>query len=174
MSSLVQVVACCLFRAKPSPESIHAHHRLIPQEQNLMRFYSKFKPFHSGKCTILYKISAICSILNNLIQTWLISCHRSVVPFDTRVCDYIPRSATEVEIYFQLFFPINIFKVTGVWLFVLLIHQNLNTLMSKKMAAIFHTFSNAFSWMEMYKLQLRFRRNLFPMAQSTTFQHWSK
>ena len=42
-----------------------------------------------------------------------------------------------------------------------------------KTAAIFQTiFSNAFSWMKMYKFRLRFHWSLFPMAHLTIFQHW--
>ena len=42
-----------------------------------------------------------------------------------------------------------------------------------KMAAIFQTtFSNAFSWMKMYKFQLRFHWSLFLRVQLAIFQHW--
>ena len=42
-----------------------------------------------------------------------------------------------------------------------------------KMAAIFQTiFSNAFSWMKMYKFRWRFHWTLFPMIQLTISQHW--
>ena len=42
-----------------------------------------------------------------------------------------------------------------------------------KMAAIFQTtFSNAFSWMKMFKFLLRFHWSLFPSVQLTIFQHW--
>ena len=42
-----------------------------------------------------------------------------------------------------------------------------------KMAAILRTtFSNAFSWMKMYELHLRFRWSLFLSIQLTIFQHW--
>ena len=34
------------------------------------------------------------------------------------------------------------------------------------------TISNAFSWMKMYKLRLRFHWNLFTMVQLTIFRHW--
>ena len=41
------------------------------------------------------------------------------------------------------------------------------------MAAIFQTtFSNAFSWMKMYKFRLRFHWSFFPGFQLTIFQHW--
>ena len=42
-----------------------------------------------------------------------------------------------------------------------------------KMAPIFlTTFSNAFSWMKIYKFWLRFHWSLFTMDQLTIFQHW--
>ena len=41
-----------------------------------------------------------------------------------------------------------------------------------KMAAIFQTtFSNAFSWMKMYKFRLRFHWNFFPRVQIIIFHH---
>ena len=41
-----------------------------------------------------------------------------------------------------------------------------------KMAAVFQTtFSNAFSWMKMYKFRIRFHWSLFPRDQLTIFQH---
>ena len=43
----------------------------------------------------------------------------------------------------------------------------------EKIAAIFQTtFSNAFSWMKMFKFRLRFLWSLFPRVQLTIFQHW--
>ena len=42
-----------------------------------------------------------------------------------------------------------------------------------KMVAIFQTtFSNAFSWMKMFKFRLKFHWSLFPRVQLTIFQHW--
>ena len=42
-----------------------------------------------------------------------------------------------------------------------------------KMDAIFQTtFSNAFSWMKMFKFRLRFHWCLFPRVQLTIFHHW--
>ena len=41
------------------------------------------------------------------------------------------------------------------------------------MADIFQTtFSNAFSWMKMYKFGLRFQWNFLPRVQLTIFRHW--
>ena len=42
----------------------------------------------------------------------------------------------------------------------------------KMVTANFLTFSNAFSWMKIYKYRLRFRWSLFPMVRLTTFQYW--
>ena len=41
-----------------------------------------------------------------------------------------------------------------------------------KMATILETFSNAFSWMKMYKFQRKIHWSLFSRVQLTTFQHW--
>ena len=41
-----------------------------------------------------------------------------------------------------------------------------------KMAAIFQTFLNAFLWMKIYELQLRFHWSLFLRVQLSIFQHW--
>ena len=42
-----------------------------------------------------------------------------------------------------------------------------------KMAAIFQTtFSNAFSWMKMYKFRLRYHWTLFSRVQLAIYQHW--
>ena len=42
-----------------------------------------------------------------------------------------------------------------------------------KMAAILQTtFSNAFSWMKIYKFRLRFHWSLFPRVQLTIYPHW--
>ena len=44
-----------------------------------------------------------------------------------------------------------------------------------KMVAIFQTtFSNAFSWMKLYKFRLRFHWNVLPWVQLTIFHHWFK
>ena len=62
----------------------------------------------------------------------------------------------------------------GICPFVL--HQWLNILTHwgrDKMAAIFQTtFSNAFSWVKMFKCRLMFHWNLFPRVQLTIFHHW--
>ena len=52
-------------------------------------------------------------------------------------------------------------------------HTHLTHWGRDKMAAIFQmTFSNAFSWMKMFKFRLRFHWSLFPRVQLTIFQHW--
>ena len=53
-------------------------------------------------------------------------------------------------------------------------HKTLTHWGRAKMAAIFQTtFSNGFSLMKMYLLQLKFHWNLFLRIQLTIFQHWS-
>ena len=49
-TSLVQVMAWCLSGAKPSTETVLTYCQLDPHEQTLVRFKSKQKHFHSGKC----------------------------------------------------------------------------------------------------------------------------
>ena len=49
------------------------------------------------------------------------------------------------------------------WVLLLRLHLD-------KMAVIFQTFSNAFSWMKMYLFRLRFHWSLFPRVHWTIFQ----
>ena len=49
-SALVQIMACCLFSAKPSPEPMLFYCQLNLWEQTLMELESKYKTFHSWKC----------------------------------------------------------------------------------------------------------------------------
>ena len=49
-SSLVQVMACCLFGTKPLPETMLPVCQLNPWEQISMKFLSEFYHFHSRKC----------------------------------------------------------------------------------------------------------------------------
>ena len=75
--------------------------------------------------------------------------------------------AFEEIIYLKDCFP---FRFTT---FIAKLVLSLNTLRPRKMADIFQTtFSNAFSWMKMYKCQLRFHWSLFPRVQLTIFHHW--
>ena len=64
--------------------------------------------------------------------------------------------------------------LVGIYLQPLLLIENLLTQWGRdKMAAIFQTtFSNAFSWMTMYRLRFKFDCSLFPRVQSTISQHW--
>ena len=50
-STLVQVIACRLFGAKPLPEPMLPYCQLDLWEQTSVKFESKYKPFHSWKCT---------------------------------------------------------------------------------------------------------------------------
>ena len=49
-STLVQIMACRLFGAKPVPEPMPTYCQLDPQEQTSVKFESKYKTFHSWKC----------------------------------------------------------------------------------------------------------------------------
>ena len=49
-SALVQVVACCLFSAKPLPEPVLAYCQLDSWEQISLKFEWEFYHFHSWKC----------------------------------------------------------------------------------------------------------------------------
>ena len=61
--SLVQIMACRLFSAKPLPESMLVYCQLDPWEQVSVKFESEFYPFHSRKCIwkCLPKMAAILS-----------------------------------------------------------------------------------------------------------------
>ena len=48
-SALVQIMACCLVGTKPLSEPMPTYYQLDPMEHNSMKFYSKFKYFHSRK-----------------------------------------------------------------------------------------------------------------------------
>ena len=50
-SKLVQVMACRLFGAKSLPELMLTYCQLDPEEQTSVKFKSKYKTFHSRKCT---------------------------------------------------------------------------------------------------------------------------
>ena len=50
-STWVQVMACRLFSAKPLPEPILPYCQLDPWKQTPVKFESKYKTFHSWKCT---------------------------------------------------------------------------------------------------------------------------
>ena len=50
-STLVQVMACRLFGAKPLPEPMPPYCQLDPCKQTSGKFESKYKTFHSWKCT---------------------------------------------------------------------------------------------------------------------------
>ena len=49
-SALVQIMACCLDSAKLLSEPVQTYCQLDPKEHASMKFYLKFKYFHSRKC----------------------------------------------------------------------------------------------------------------------------
>ena len=48
--SLDQIMACRLFRAKPLSEPMQTYYQSDLKKFSLMKFYLKFKSFHSRKC----------------------------------------------------------------------------------------------------------------------------
>ena len=48
-STLVQIMACCLFGTKPLSKPMLGYCQLDHLEQNSVKFYSKYKTFHSRK-----------------------------------------------------------------------------------------------------------------------------
>ena len=71
-SSLVQVMACCLFGAKPLPEPALAHCQLHSWEQISVKFESKFYHFHSRNCNWkgrLPNLRPFCLEGNDLTQS---------------------------------------------------------------------------------------------------------
>ena len=55
-STLVQIMACRLFGAKPLSKLMLGYCRLHPQEQNSVKFELKYKSFHSRKCMQIYRL----------------------------------------------------------------------------------------------------------------------
>ena len=53
-STLDQIMACCLFGAKPLSEPMLGYCQLDPREQNSVKFQSTYKNFHSWKCIWKY------------------------------------------------------------------------------------------------------------------------
>ena len=51
ISSLLQIMAWCQFCAKPLSESVLSYCQLHIKEHISLKFFSKFKSFHSRKCT---------------------------------------------------------------------------------------------------------------------------
>ena len=49
--TLLQIMACHLFSAKPLSEPMHSYCQLDTKEHISVNFYSRFKSFHSVKCT---------------------------------------------------------------------------------------------------------------------------
>ena len=50
VSSLVQVMACCLFSARPLPKPMLTYHQLDTWEQTSQKLESKYEIFHSTQC----------------------------------------------------------------------------------------------------------------------------
>ena len=55
-SALVQIMACCLFGTKPLSKPMLGYCRMEPYEQTSVKFWSKYKTLHSGKCIRKYRL----------------------------------------------------------------------------------------------------------------------
>ena len=141
--------------------------QLDPEEHISMKFYLKFKSFHSRKC-----------IWKCCLQKWRPSC------LSLNVLSLFLRSKNSVDKLSALG-PVMTWchQVTSQRLSSLG-HNKINQYgMAKsvivlthwgwyKMAANFLTFLNTISWMKIFKFWLRFHWSLFPRVQLTIFQHW--
>ena len=56
VSTLVQIMACRLYVAKPLSEPMLDYYQLDTWEQSSVKFYSKYKIFHSWKCIWKYRL----------------------------------------------------------------------------------------------------------------------
>ena len=77
--SLVQIMACHLFDAKPLSEPMLAYHQLGPKEHISMKFNLKIKGFHSRICIWKYclqndvHLSYVCPlVVKVLVSQWTI------------------------------------------------------------------------------------------------------
>ena len=61
-SSLVQVMACLLFGAKPLPEPMLAYCWLDSWEHNWMKFESEFYHFHSRRCNLKMSFAKMAGV----------------------------------------------------------------------------------------------------------------
>ena len=55
-SALVQIKACRLFGTKPLSKPVLGYYQLDPWEQTSVKYYSKYKTFHSRKCICKYHL----------------------------------------------------------------------------------------------------------------------
>ena len=171
-SALVHVMACCLFSAKPLPKimvtygqenfseiwmKIHNFSFMIMQLKMLsVKWWAIFswgRWINGWFVTYLPMILIPC-----LCQGPLLWCPGiNTMPI---FCGFLTHwGENNVNIICLVY---DIFK-----------HISLTHWYWDKMSSIFQkTFSNAFSWMEMYKIRLRFHWILFPRVQLTLFQHW--
>ena len=172
-SALVKAMACCLMT--PS-------HYLIQCWQSSMSPYGITSPQWVNIPNWHFRISwCVGCYFVMVIASWHHGWHH--VLFQTKVSNFRLNSASTVashdmEIvntvswvsngpYYRLELPnhgINPHILMG---------SGLNTLRARKMAAIFQTtFSNVFSRIKIFKLQLEFHWSLFLRVQLTIFQHW--
>ena len=71
--TLLHIMACSLFGAKPSPEPMLPHCQLGPNKHNSVTFSSKFKSFYSRKCSWKWRLwngDHFCLALNELCKQY--------------------------------------------------------------------------------------------------------
>ena len=67
-SALIQIMACRLDGAKPLSEPMLTYCQLCPKEHTSMKFYLKFKYFHSTKCVWTCRLQNIgCSVQGEIL-----------------------------------------------------------------------------------------------------------
>ena len=71
--SLIQIMACCLFGAKPLPESVLTYCQLDPGEQTSVKFWSNYNNLHLRKLTWKYLLQNG----NHSVSAWDNSSYRS-------------------------------------------------------------------------------------------------
>ena len=143
-SSLVQVMACRLFGAKPLPDPMSDYYQLELRDKPQWNF-NQFKNFHWRKC--IWK----CRLRNG---AYFVSALMNPVGLGHTVSG---------ERGFNI-------MSAGSRCPQIISSLGLNTLRPRHMDAISQTtFSKAFSWMKMFELRLKFHWSLFPMVQLAIF-----
>ena len=160
-SALIQITACRLDSTKPLSEPMLTYiykYQLDPKEFISMKFYLKFKNFHSRKCIWT------CRQQNggHFVQGGLVN--QIGIELKMRMNNY-----THMNLWHIITHPCPNFNHTmAVQLNCHLTHWGRD-----KMDAILQTtFSSAFPWMKMFKYRLKFHWILFLRVKLTIFQHW--
>ena len=156
IATLVQIMACRLFGAKPLSPPMVSCCQLDPKEHISVKFHLKFKSFNSRKCTWKCRLQNGGHIVSaSMCYTYALFVLCCVLLWLSTDQFYPNPSGL---LHWQLGIAPLIAPVP-------LTHLPLD-----KMAAISQTiFSGAFSWMKSFVFWLKFHWNLF---QLTISQHW--